>query len=110
MKGIFLTAVGIWVFLSPMLCLSGLAAHACGDCGESLCSHEEECADDPCLDVFIGSSSCREESSVPSVLALSSRTDHLQHDPLSARILPGLSEDLLSPYPQAGKSALPLLL
>lgn len=39
----------VWVLAIPMLCLGGVFEHACTDCDqEEVCSHEEDCPDDPC--------------------------------------------------------------
>lgn len=64
-KSVIVSAMGVWVFLCPLLCMAGIACHNCGDCDVSLCSHEEECADDPCPDLFVASR-CHRDNPVDS--------------------------------------------
>lgn len=62
MKLLFPTLFGYWLVLAPMLCLAGVTIHSCADCDVSVCSHEEECAEDPCPDLFVGATSTRGDS------------------------------------------------
>ena len=38
----------LWLFLTPILCMSGVLEHHCDCDAEMACQHEEECAADPC--------------------------------------------------------------
>jgi len=46
-------AVASWVLLLPVLCLGGVFTHACADCADEACAHEEDCFADPCADVAV---------------------------------------------------------
>jgi len=50
MKRILIVTIAFWVLLlSPGLCLAGALEHYCGDNSrEATCSHEDDCAGDPC--------------------------------------------------------------
>ena len=109
MKGPILTAISLWMFLSPLLCLAGVAGHPCGDCDVSLCSHEEECADDPCPDLFLGSWSYREDSVAASVAALHWHLDLDPHSILPVGLLQGFLRAGSTPNLQIFESDLPLL-
>lgn len=41
------------VLLVPVLCLGGVANHACECALESACSHESGCTSDPCVQVVV---------------------------------------------------------
>ena len=49
----------LWVLIiSPTFCVAGVLEHACTDCSEEdACGHEEDCQDDPCLEVIARTSS-----------------------------------------------------
>jgi len=109
MKRILLTTLGLWVFLSPMLCLAGVASHVCGDCDVSVCSHEEECADDPCPDLFVTSWSYRDDSVT---FFTSEVVPNRNFDPdvcPDESLTAGLPPDGFSPNLQVFVSDLPLL-
>ena len=38
----------LWLFLTPILCMSGVLDHHCDCEAEMACRHEAECAADPC--------------------------------------------------------------
>ena len=44
----------VWGFLAvPALCVSGALLHPC-ECGAAIgCAHEEQCSEDPCIDLLV---------------------------------------------------------
>jgi len=54
MKNTFLGIFTLWaLLLAPGLCVGGLVEHACVDCTEISCSHEQDCTDDPCNEAML---------------------------------------------------------
>ncbi len=52
MRSIILLAFICGLLGVPALCAAGAVLHPC-ECGESIeCGHEDDCSDDPCVDVF----------------------------------------------------------
>ncbi len=52
-------SAALWALLTPILCAGGLLAHPC-DCGAELeCSHENDCAADPCHAPVVTSSASK---------------------------------------------------
>jgi len=49
----------LWLFLTPILCMSGVLDHHCDCDAEMACQHEEECAADPCRALVAVRSSSR---------------------------------------------------
>ncbi len=70
---VILSATAIWaVLLVPVLCLGGVASHACECTPVTTCSHESGCASDPCAQAFVqrkdGSQTVPELASPPPTL------------------------------------------
>ena len=72
MKWFFIVGLCVWVLLLPSLCLAGSLQHTCSNCPQGVvCSHEERCVDDPCLDDLVRPESAPEDARfVPAPLEL----------------------------------------
>lgn len=110
MRGFLLTTIGLWVLALPVLCLAGVTAHPCGDCGVSLCSHEEDCAEDPCPGTYISSSAFRGDPSGPSASAAFAHSGFLPHPELWPGFLSEFPPNASAPNLHVHSSDLPLLL
>ncbi len=105
-----ITLLTLFTFgVAPILCMGGMVQHAC-DCGrETVCSHESDCASDPCGDALRGdeSSSVKVAISPAETECLSSLGLPELAQPLKWVVTEPLASDLRAlPYPP---SDLPLL-
>ncbi len=60
----FTISAALWVFLAPILCMSGVLDHHCECDAEMACQHEEECAADPCR-AFVAARSSSRSTQLP---------------------------------------------